>query len=202
MSPPWVLRFRRGSSCRKRVQSTSAHPSITCRCCFALLELPQRFRFGLCFPPPQQESLHMFSTPPRPTLHSAPRMGSWFGTASTCPPSHGTRYAGVGVRLVSGVVVSVGSRGCSTEDYSGRLANGRCSAVLLSWCDSGRRLSSTCDSESESFRAANGLTLCLRYFRWVAAELASSSRVLLLLSGSRSGLTGSRGPPKRTLWRK
>ncbi len=73
LDPPFSSRF----SCRKQVQSTSACPSITCRCCFAgrrsrssephalaLLKANSAFSFrvGLCVPPPQQEVVRNHST--------------------------------------------------------------------------------------------------------------------------------------------
>jgi hypothetical protein len=134
-------------------------------------------------------------------LHSAPRMGSWFGKASTCPPSHDIRWSGdasgsggsgVGSEVAPPEITVVASRVAGSWPQLWHL--------LLSWWDSCKRLSATCESESESSRVR--LALCLQYFCLVAATLTSSSLVLLQLSGSRSGLTGSGGPPKRTLWRK
>ncbi len=107
----------------------------------------------------------------------------------------GIRYAGVEIRLVVEVITSGGGIVPLGNTTGTIRVSGIWRGLLLVSCwDYGNRLSSICSSESES--SGVGRT---RYFRLVVITLASSSLVLLLSSGSRSGRIG---PPKRTLWRK
>jgi hypothetical protein len=120
------------------------------------------------------EPLHMLSAPSCLSAHlrSAPRTGSWFGTASKRLPSGGRdAMHWMVIRLVAGVVTS----GAESAPLGNTAADFRVSGVwrdLLSCRDSGRGrpASATCDSESESSGA--GLALVLRYFRLVATTLA------------------------------
>jgi hypothetical protein len=111
--------------------------------------------FGLWFPLPPQEPLHMLSTPycltaAVCTVHLVRDLGL-ARLPSACPRVAGIPYAGVGISLVAGAVMQ-GAMGCPTGYYSGRFVSGGVwrGPRLLSCWDSDRRLSSTCYSGSES----------------------------------------------------
>ncbi len=74
-----------------------------------VLVLYQLFRFGSCFPPPQQEPPLIFSTRLRSTADEILIVRTaWDLGLAIHPRAHprvvGTRYGGVGFRQVSGVV--------------------------------------------------------------------------------------------------
>ncbi len=127
-------------------------------------------------------------------LYFAPRMVSWLDQASECPPPSGRdtiHWSG------SLVVMSEAKASTSATAITSRVV-GVWRGLLTCWV-SCKGLSASCKSESKTTGA--GFTLVFRYFRLVTATLASSSLTLLILPGSLSGWTGSKGPPKRTLWR-